>query len=458
MMWRNLEEDREERDARGGEVLRGSLDDFALEDILWLIDHSHNTGELEVRRPDGAGRFFFSDGGIYCAEAEFLRESLASQLLRTAAVEQEQLEEATKITQTAGERLGDALLSSGAIGEEELAAAFKDRVESASFELLRRSNGEFNWEPDVKAEPEFTLSISVEDLMASMKARFKELDEVRKVIPSGDSIPVISTAPPTGMKEIRLSVDQWRLVGLIDGATSFEDIARRAQLGDLTVLKTLHPLASRGLLEVFRPEELATSFDRVAPPAPPVTDTKTFNIVLVCTGNRVRSPMGEAFLRDALRGLPVSLGSVGIEDWGPQPAIPEAVAAARELGGDLSTHRARPITGVDLGQADLVIGFERVHVSRSLGAANASPEKTFTMIELTEYLRDVNVPEGVDPVTRARAVVEQLPEIRSRRGLTTRDIDLTDPLGGPPGAYRETAMRVKELCRKVAQGMFGVSG
>ncbi|MDQ3954087.1 MAG: DUF4388 domain-containing protein [Actinomycetota bacterium] len=438
-------------------MLRGSLDDFALEDILWLIDHAHNTGELVVRRPGGSGRFFFNDGHIYCAEAEFLRESLASQLLRTAAVEQEQLEEALKVTRNNGERLGDALLSTGALGEEKLAEAFRSRVEDASFELLRRTNGEFNWEPDVKAEPEFSMSIGIEELMASMTSRFKELDEFRKVIPSEDSVPVISTAPPTGIKEIRLSVDQWRLVGLVDGATSFEDIARRAQLGDFTVLRTLHPLAAKGLLEVFRPEELATSIDRAAPAAPPITDTKTFNIVLVCTGNRVRSPMGEAFLRESLKGLPVSLTSVGIEDWGPQPAIPEAVAAARDLGGDLSTHRARAITGVDLGEADLVIGFERAHVSRALGAANATPDKTFTMIELTEYLRDADARQGVDPMTRARDVVEQLRDIRSRRGLSTREIDLTDPLGGPPGAYRETATRIKELCSKVAQGMFGVT-
>lgn len=457
MMWGNLEENREERNARGGEVLRGSLDDFALEDILWLIDHAHNTGELAVRRPGGSGRLFFNDGQVYCADAEFLRESLASQLLRTAAVEQTKLEEAVKATQNEGERLGDALLSMGAIGEEKLTQTFRSRVEDASFELLRRSSGDFNWEPDVKAEPEFSLSIGVEELMASMTSRFKELDELRKVIPSEDSIPVISTAPPSGVKEIRLSVDQWRLVGLIDGATSFEALARRAQLGDFTVLRTLHPLAVKGLIEVFRPEELATSIDRVVPTAPAITDTRTFNIVLVCTGNRVRSPMGEAFLRDALKGLPVSLTSVGIEDWGPQPAIPEAVAAARDLGSDLSAHRARPITGVDLGEADLVIGFERVHVSRALGAANATPDKTFTMIELTEYLREANAPQGVDPMARASAVVEQLPDIRSRRGLSTREIDLTDPLGGPPGVYRETATRIKELCGKVAEGMFGVT-
>ena len=431
-------------------LLRGSLDDFGLEDILWLIDHAENTGELAVRRRHGSGRFFFRDGNVYCAESDFLRESLVDELVR-AGVTPSELEEARARQSSSGVGMGAALIAVGAVDEDGLEAVFRSRVEDAAFELLRREFGEFTWEADAKAEPEFSLSLTVDELLEAVSRRFSELEKIREVIPSEASVPAISAVVPAGTTEVKVTAEQWRLIALVDGSRSFEDIGRLARLTDFYVMKTIHPLAVRELVRVAdSPVEAFEAAER----GTTRREGKPFEIALVCTGNRVRSPMAEAFLRGLLADKPVQLLSVGVEDYGSQPALPEAVAVASELGGDLSQHRARTLAEVDLSGADLVLGFERAHVAYAIEGAGARADRSFTLIEALEYLEGIVGVDERDETERARSLVAMAHEARARRGLSSRELDLRDPLGGPPEGYKETGTRIRSMCERLAGHLF----
>ena len=437
-------------------MLRGSLDDFSLEDIFWLVAHAQNTGELRVTRPAGSGRFFFRDGEVYCAESDLVRESFGLQLVRAGVVTRDLLSE-VEAARADGERLGSALVARGALDEDDLRAAYRERLEETTFELIRREFGEFVWEPDVKAEPEYSVSIAVDELLASIGVRFDELAEIRKVVPSEAAVPKISAAMPDGKSEVTITANQWRLLALVDGRNSIEQIGRRVEMSDLTVLRTLYPLANEGLLQVAEERalpEVGVASDESLDTSTLVA-TRPFNIVLVCTGNRVRSPMAEAFLRQLIGHLPVALVSVGVEDWGSQPAMPEAVEAARDLGVDLSSHRAKPLAGADLAGADVVIGFERAHVVKAIEQGKAPRERTFTLVELVEHLNNIDPPREPDRAERARTAIARAHAGRSQRVVSSIDVDIVDPLGGPSSAYRNTATRIRELCERLAVRLFG---
>lgn len=88
-----------------------------------------------------------------------------------------------------------------------------------------------------------------------------------------------------------------------------------------------------------------------------------FNTILVlCTGNICRSPLGEILLRERLadRGG-VVVQSAGTSALVGEGADPLAVEVARENGMDLSGHRAQQATTPLLQAADLVLVMERVH-------------------------------------------------------------------------------------------------
>lgn len=179
--------------------------------------------------------------------------------------------------------------------------------------------------------------------------------------------------------------------------------------------------------------------------------------MLVCTANRFRSPLLEAYLRAFTQSLPVSVSSAGVQRRAGQAALPEAVALAAEAGFDLSGHRARGLTTSDLANADLVIGFERAHVSYAVVEGGASYERTFGVIELVRLLESLGPVPGNDVVDRARRAVEMAHERRAPLRSPWVHMQIPDPVGGSPAAYRRTAIALGELGGRLAAALFGVT-
>lgn len=183
-----------------------------------------------------------------------------------------------------------------------------------------------------------------------------------------------------------------------------------------------------------------------------------FEIVFGCTGNRARSPTAAAVIRESTRGLPLGVNSFGTLDLGDLPAIPEAVAAAGELGLDLTVHRARTLEGTNLEGADLVVGFERMHVMTAVVSAQANLERTFTLPELVDLLgAPCQYPTDVEPIERARIAIAAAHSRRPKDLALVGLPELADPLGQPQAEFERTARQVRNLTLRVAHVLFGPS-
>ena len=90
------------------------------------------------------------------------------------------------------------------------------------------------------------------------------------------------------------------------------------------------------------------------------------DVMFVCTGNTCRSPMAAALfaMRCAAKGLDFSVSSAGLAAWPDSPASPNAIAAATDLGADLTAHQARQATPELLEQADFVVCLAAGHAGR----------------------------------------------------------------------------------------------
>jgi protein-tyrosine phosphatase len=124
-----------------------------------------------------------------------------------------------------------------------------------------------------------------------------------------------------------------------------------------------------------------------------------FQVLIVCTGNTCRSPMGEAILRsvlpDDLAGH-VTVSSAGSGAGEGSPAAAYAIQTASARGLDLSKHRSRPLTAALIREADLVLGMEAAHVS---AARSLAPDSADRIRLVTEHGAEGGAADGVrDPI------------------------------------------------------------
>lgn len=183
-----------------------------------------------------------------------------------------------------------------------------------------------------------------------------------------------------------------------------------------------------------------------------------FRICFICTGNRCRTPIAVAAMREATVGLPVEVESAGLLELPSHPPLPEIVAAAYKLGLDVTSHRSRYLGDVDLSNFDLVIGLAREHVAAAVIHGEAPQEKVFTLIELVRLLKESDHRKEADKdiVENARVAIAAAALRRTNPQFHAGE-DVVDPFGGPPRGYLRMARRVRDLEQELAEGLFGVA-
>lgn len=187
------------------------------------------------------------------------------------------------------------------------------------------------------------------------------------------------------------------------------------------------------------------------------TMVERFRVAFICTGNRFRSPLAAAvFEQESARG-DVQATSFGSLDIGPMPPLKEAVKASRSIGLDIAGHLARALPLADLALADLVVGFEQVHLDAAVREADAPPDKTFTLPELVSFLERQPPTRIGHPIERARSRVIRAHLMR----LATPSVEapeIADPIGLRPGKQDQIADAVERLTRRLARLLFEDNG
>jgi protein-tyrosine phosphatase len=179
-----------------------------------------------------------------------------------------------------------------------------------------------------------------------------------------------------------------------------------------------------------------------------------FQVAVVCTANRFRSPIAAALLRRLTTGVAVDVSSYGTLDLDPAPVLPEALALAPRLGIELDEHLSRCVRNASLARADLVLGFERAHVAAAVVDAGAARERTFQLPEAVALLQGTLPAGEPDTVLRARARIALAAARRAEVGDAEWP-ELADPAGGRRRGYVASAREVERLIRLLVERLFG---
>src|SRR3982750_4007369 len=148
-------------------AIRGSLKEASLPDVLQLLAMGKKSGCLSVAYRTNFGYIYFDKGRISYASVGNRRDRLGDLLVKNGLITQAQLDASIAMQdRRRDKRLGELLVEQHALSLEQLHGAVNGPNSEAVLLPVSRSQGTFNFEPDVVPEDaDHLVSIHPESLL-----------------------------------------------------------------------------------------------------------------------------------------------------------------------------------------------------------------------------------------------------------------------------------------------------
>lgn len=193
--------------------LQGSLDSFALPDVLVLLSSTKKNGELRVTGDRVEGRVWLEKGQVVHTEISGQKASAVD----------------------------------------------------AVFELLRLEKGDFSFHagetPSRQSHP-----VTIDSVLADAQLRLGEWSEIARVVPHLDA--VVDMAPEAPADEVRVSRNEWNLLRLVAGGRSVSELMAALSRSEFDTCKTVKQLVDSKLATVDARAGSRPARQTAADPAP----------------------------------------------------------------------------------------------------------------------------------------------------------------------------------------------
>lgn len=247
-------------------ALKGNLRDFTITQLLNLINLARKTGTLIIEGPRDMAFVSFRDGKLAYSQLGKMENGLATILYRAKKISpaQHKLIKA-RAGNMSDKELGLLLINANYISQEDILASLEKEFVGNLQRLFTWVEGLFRFETGILPPDEkIILRISLENIIIEGARQLREREHLQDEIPSLDIALKFADRPGTNIKNVNLSVEEWRVVSYINPKNTVRQIANTAKLNDMDIRRIVYGLLQAGLIELIRPE-------RVKPPIRTIT-------------------------------------------------------------------------------------------------------------------------------------------------------------------------------------------
>jgi hypothetical protein len=130
------------------------------------------------------------------------------------------------------------------------------------------NQGTFRFEPsELPVQGKITTSIALENLIIEGNRRLKEWELLRDELPDLDIALKFAERPSTPLRDINLSVEEWRVISFINPRNTIGQIAQYNNMDELQIRKIVYGLLQAGLVEMIRPVQPVAASKSARPDA-----------------------------------------------------------------------------------------------------------------------------------------------------------------------------------------------
>jgi len=248
-------------------ALKGNLKDFGVAQLLNLIHIARKTGTLTVRSDSMAATLYFREGKLLGAYQEGKDYGLLSLMQRAGKITPQQAEAArSRAEMSTDKELGLLLLHSGHVTQKDILQVVRASTLETVYSIFTLSDGQFQFDAArMLPQEKIGVPIDLDNIIMEGTRRLKELEQLQAELPDLNVALKFTERPGTSLRNISLSVEEWRVISFISPRNTIRQIAQYIGLDELQVRKIIYGLLSAGLVELIRPEG---ALPRAVPGAP----------------------------------------------------------------------------------------------------------------------------------------------------------------------------------------------
>lgn len=197
-------------------MLQGSLDNFALDEVLGLLSSTSKTGQLDIKGDRGSGSLLFNEGNLIGAASSYTANGTG--------------------------------------------------IEDVMFELLRYEEGSFSFTS--KAVETTDQSENVAAVLSAAEHRLADWREIESVVPTLEHM--VGPAPDLPDEEVTINRAEWAVLTVIAAGCPASTVCERLNVGEVEGSRQIKNLAERLLVTVGPPRAsgVPSSMSRSSAPAP----------------------------------------------------------------------------------------------------------------------------------------------------------------------------------------------
>jgi hypothetical protein len=261
-------------------ALKGNLRDVGLNQLFNLIHLAHKTGALTLQSDNGAQSacLYFREGRLIQAGLAGQAASLTDMLLQVGKMTPEQASAVQARSRVGTDKeLGLLMIQGGVLGQNDIVQGVKAYFLETVYSLFTWPGGTFRFEPNQLPAPErITVALDLDHLMIEGGHRVQEWEHLRDELPDLDVSLRFADHPNSNIRNISLTVDQWKVISFISSRNTVRQMANFLRMDEYQIRRIVHSLCAAKLVEVVpaspsasRPPAAPTPPRPSPPPAPP---------------------------------------------------------------------------------------------------------------------------------------------------------------------------------------------
>jgi len=243
--------------------LSGNLRQFALPDVLRVIESGQRTGALVLSRGKLRAAIYFSGGQWLLVERVGSSLVLAHHLARVGLITPEQFESSLGVPFVEAGQIPDvqvvrALITSRQLSQEQLRAFAENDALDLLAHVLSWPDGDFAFEDGVALPPgRVALPLPVGQLVAQVQRVRGSTPPPRPTGPVAAVAPIspqtvidFAEVDPANGEMIQLTRDQWRLLTAVDGQAPLVGIMQKLQAPEHVIMRLASELLAAGTVVI----------------------------------------------------------------------------------------------------------------------------------------------------------------------------------------------------------------